>query len=207
MPPEDTDAAPPITEGTAAPAAGKESGRGYPSDTPVAEMTADQQAAYWKAQARKHEARVKQAPTPDELKVMREAMTELDELRSASMGELERAVASAKAEGATAAAEEFRLKLVAAEFRYAAAGHLEPEELTELIDPLDLRKFLDDNGDVDTEKVSAWVGIKLQDKGAAGQPRRFPDLGQGTRPITHTPSVAAGRAAYEARHGNRRRTA
>lgn len=42
--------------------------KGFPEGTPVAEMTAEQQAAYWKHQARKHEERARSRADYDDVK-------------------------------------------------------------------------------------------------------------------------------------------
>lgn len=186
---------------TTAPVVTVEPGTGepaFPANTPVAEMTHAQQAAYWKASSRKHEQRSKTLGTPEEIKKLRDDAAELEKLRLASMGEQERAVTAAKAEATTATAHTYALRLVAAEFRAATAGRLTPEELSVVLEPMDLAKFLDAAGDVDTAKVTTYAD-KVAPKAVAG--KKFPDLGQGARETTATPSVATGRAAYAASKG------
>lgn len=170
----------------------------FPANTPVAEMNPVQQAAYWKAQSRKHEQRAKSVPAPDELKKLRDDAAELEKVRQASMGEQERAVATAKAEAAASTAREYALRLVAAEFRAATAGRMSRDDLAATLEPLDLSKFVSENGDVDVERVTTYA-----DRLAPKNGQRFPDLGQGSRSDTAKPSVATGRAAYEARKGQR----
>jgi hypothetical protein len=177
---------------------------GYPKDTPVAEMSVAQQAAYWKAMSRKHESRAKQLGTPDEIKKLRDDAAELDKLRHASMGEQEKAVAEARKAASDETARSYALRLVAAEFRAATAGRLEREELAHTLEPLDLSKFLNDSGEVDVDKVSAYAQRIAPTEAIGGTTtsrQRFPDLGQGRRAPTAAPSVASGRAAYAARKG------
>jgi hypothetical protein len=178
---------------------------GYPANTPVAEMTTAQQAAYWKAQSRKHEQRVKSLGTPDEIKRLRDDAAELEKLRQASMGEQERAVSAARTEAASETAREWAKRLVRSELRAATAGRIEPNDLDELIAPMDLSWFLDENSNVDDAKVRT-IAAKLATNGntAAGNTGngpRFPDLGQGQRETSARPGVAAGAAAYAARKG------
>lgn len=69
--------------------------RGYPANTPVAEMTADQQTAYWKHHARKHENAYKGLGlTPGneatELQQLRDAQAELKQRKDAELSDTER---------------------------------------------------------------------------------------------------------------------
>jgi hypothetical protein len=178
---------------------------GYPANTPVAEMSTAQQAAYWKAQSRKHEQRVKSLGTPDEIKKLRDDAAELDKLRQASMGEQERAVSAARTEAASETAREWAKRLVRSELRAATAGRIEPNDLDELLAPMDLGWFLDENSNVDDAKVRTIAAkFATNGTGAAGNTgngTRFPDLGQGKRETSARPGVAAGAAAYAARKG------
>ncbi|CRK59067.1 hypothetical protein [Alloactinosynnema sp. L-07] len=75
--------------------AGTTDDRGYPANTPVAEMSAGQQAAYWKFHSRKHEDQLKGLGlTPgkesDELKDLRAAREELEKKRNAELSDVER---------------------------------------------------------------------------------------------------------------------
>lgn len=175
-------------------------GTGYPANTPVVEMTAPQQAAYWKAQSRKHESRVKALGTPEEIKAWREASSELEKLRRASMGETERAVAEAREHAAAEAGKAWAVRLVAAEFRAATAGRVEPSDLSGVLDTLDLSKFLDDDGSVNIEKVTQ-LASRITGSANTGGSTAFPFIGQGTRHTSRASGLAAGQAAFEARKG------
>ena len=81
---------------------------GYPDATPVADMTAEHQVAYWKHHARKHEAASKAAPPAEELERLRAAEAELNSRKAAELSETERLQKErdeAAAEAATAKAE------------------------------------------------------------------------------------------------------
>lgn len=165
--------------------------RGYPANTPVAEMTPEQQLKYHAFHSRKHENRVKEYGdiTPERAK---ELLAEVEQLRQASLTDNERAVEAAKVEARQAAILETAPRLVAAEFRAAAKGALTAEQTQALIEDLDLSKFLTDDGSVDVAKVEAKV--------AALAPKqtdpKFPNLGQGRRDGTPAQGVAAGRELY-----------
>ncbi|WP_008412848.1 hypothetical protein [Streptomyces sp. SM8] len=81
---------------------------GYPDATPVADMAAEHQAAYWKHHARKHEAAVKSGPDAAELERLRAADEELKTRKAAELTETERITAekaTAEQNAATARAE------------------------------------------------------------------------------------------------------
>lgn len=123
----------------------------------------------WKALAQKHEKRAKE--NADKAKGY-------DELKQSQMTEQEKAVEAAKAEARAEAIREAAPRLVFAEFRAAAAGRLTAEQVAELIEDLDMTKYLTDSGEVDTERVTKKVDA-LAPAAQARQP--FPDLGQGRR--------------------------
>jgi hypothetical protein len=103
----------------------------------------------------------------------------LDELERAQMSEQERAVAEAREEARKETRAEFGSQLVAAEVKVAATGLLAAEQIDTLIEDLNLAKFLSQDGQVDVERVKAFVeGIAPK---ATDGTQRVPDLGQGAR--------------------------
>ena len=181
---------------------GTDDGAGFPAGTPLAEMTAEQQAAYWKRQSRKHEQQVKALGiTPDQLSALRERASQLDALEAASRTDHENALLTAREEADKAARADEQAKilprLVAAEFRAVAAGRLDSTRIAQVLEPLDMGKFLTDSGEVDAAKVAAYVdGIAPAPQGG-----RIPDMGQGRRPTSAHPSVSSGAARYAEKHG------
>lgn len=166
---------------------------GFPDKTPWKDMPAEQQAAYWKHQARKHEERASRSADYDDV------VAERDRLRQATLSDSEKAIEAARTEAADAARAEVRKEtlpnLVKAEFKAAVAGRIPADRLSALIEPLDLTKFLTaDGGEVDTDKVQRYVdGI------APADAKKWPDTGQGHRTSTKTSGVGAGRDLYESR--------
>lgn len=159
-PPKDTDPKP------------KPDDKGFPADTPVAEMTAEQQAAYWRHHARKHEQRAKDREDYDRIK------SELDEIKAAGMSEQEKAVDEAKKAAKAEALREVGGRMVDAHIKASVtAGRLTQDQADVILDGLDRTRFLTTEGDVDTDKVTA-----LLDKIAPDTGNGFPDLGQGRRP-------------------------
>lgn len=172
---------------------------GYPDNTPVTEMETAHQAAYWKHQSRKHEARAEARKDYDTVKAER------DRLKTAGQTEQEAAAAAARSEGEQAAAQKYGTRLVAAEFRAAAAGRIvngTPLDVAELVQGINASYYLTDTGEVDTDKVTRFLdGIapSTSDTGNTPPPRRFPDLGQGRQPATPTSKRDAGVAEAQKR--------
>lgn len=190
--------------------AGQSSDQGFPQNTPVADMTAEQQVAYWKHQARKHETRSTQwqqvagGKTPDQIKA---ELAAAETLRQEQMTDAQRQVEEAKQQ---AKAETVRVvgTSAARTVLEIALGH-DPEknDRSSLIETLDLTKLLNDDGSVDTDKVRALVStIAPSDKGQGQQQRH--DYGAGSRNGNNAGGgLAAGRDRYHERHGKKTATA
>lgn len=158
-------------------AAKADGGAGFPADTPLTEMTAEQQASYWKHQARKHETAVKARSDYDELKSQ---ASQYQALLRTTQTDQERAVADARtqaAQEATAAARsKYGAMAVDAQITFATAGRLSDDQRSALLEGLDRSRFLTDNGDVNTEAIGKFV-----DRMAPAKPV---DMGQGRRGAT-----------------------
>jgi len=141
---------------------------------PAADMAAE--AAKWKDLARKHE---------DRAKANLAAAKELESLKASMMSDqekaIEAAVAAAKAETRTGLAG----RLVAAEFRAAAAGRIDTDAL---LAGLDASKFLADDGEPDTVRITEWIDRLAPRSDTPPKPAPPKDLGQGAR---QTPAAAA----------------
>lgn len=177
---------------------------GYPPNTRVEDMKPEEQAAYYRDQARKHEDRNKAllaltgGKYGDELKT---ELAELAELRKAKMTDQEKAIAEAKEAAKADVQAEFAPKLASMAFDVALA-HVPEEARGKLIDSLDLTKFVDPTtGSVDTDKVKETAELLAPQPGK-GTPGR-PDYGAGRRGGQATSGVAAGAARYAERHGKK----
>lgn len=174
---------------------------GFPADTPVKDMSIDQQAAYWKHYARQHEERAKPFKdlTPEALQALRDKADQHDALERELMSDKDKAVATARDEATAETTAKFAEKLVKAEFKSASAGRLDADRLNAILAPLDLTKFLDKSGDVDEAKVTAYVDSVAPAKAPA---QRGPSsTGLGTAPHTPGERGAQGRAMAEKRFG------
>lgn len=143
------------------------------TETDAPDLTAEVEK--WKALSKKNE---------DRAKANAEAAKELEKFRQQSMTETEKLVEQARAEARTATLAEAGGKVARAEIRAAAAGRLDQAALDVLIDGLNLAKFLDDDGEVDTAKVAAFVDGIAPKAEEDEKPAGFPDLGQGARSTT-----------------------
>jgi hypothetical protein len=145
--------------------------------TTTTEVATDTDTTDWKAEAEK--AKALQRKWEDRAKANSNAAKELEELRKASMTDLEKAVEAAKTEGFNEGRAAGLGQLVAAKIEAAAAGRLAPEALVALIGGLNLASFVDDEGEVDQAKVTAFVDSVAPE--TKSDPFAGLDLGQGTR--------------------------
>lgn len=144
---------------------------GFPADTPLAEMTQEQQTAYWKHHARKHESAVKAfgGRTPQQIADLE---TQLNALQTERMSAEEKAIAEAvsQAQAATRAEveQEWQSKYRTARLE-AVAGQIltDKEQLSSFMNIVDTSKFVGNDGDIDTEAVMGHLTAIY------GKPREF----------------------------------
>jgi len=128
----------------------------------------DDDAAKWKKLSRQNEQAAK--------KLRRE----LDELRKKSMTDDDRALEDAKAAARAEVLAEVGAERVAAAFERALAGT--DVDVDELVDGLNVAKFIDDDGHVDRDAVSAFVKRLGVTSSSSSSTKRPPvDMGQGAR--------------------------
>jgi hypothetical protein len=179
---------------------GQDDSLGFPKGTPVAEMTVEEQAAYWKHQARRHEGRnngwqkTVGERTPEQLKA---DLEELDSIRKDKLTPSEKAIEEAKQAGREEARQEFGPRLVGMAFDTALA-HIATDERAELIEALNLNRFLDDKGNVDTEAV-AKTAARIAPAGKTG--RGPVDYGAGSRRTAKASAADEGRREAQRRYG------
>ena len=127
---------------------------GYPANTPLEQMTEGQQLAYWRRYARQHEQRVQSMGDYDQLK---ETAQKYQDLVTASQTDQQRAVAEAEARGKQQGVIEAGTRLVDGWMQAAAAGRLPQESVNALLQGVNRQAFLKPTGEVDTDKVYAFV--------------------------------------------------
>ncbi|MCQ6554800.1 hypothetical protein NPS70_16565 [Streptomyces sp. C10-9-1] len=169
---------------------------GYPDATPIAEMTPEQQAAYWKHQSRKHEARANAGPDATELERLRQRDTALKELEDAQLTDVQRIQAEKDAaDAARMVAEQARDAAVAdaLRIRVAAEKGLSPAQAERL------RGSTKEELEADADALKALFGTQDNNDGAgSGAPRsggpRGGDVGGGK-------TTTSGAERYRQRHG------
>lgn len=115
----------------------------------------------------------------------------------------DKAAAEARKEEREKAARENVPRVVRAEFRAAAKGVLTDEQLSALLEDLDMSKYVTDKGDVDDEKVTKKVAAFAP----TGTTTRAVSLGQGNQQQAQPKPGDRGRAAAEKRFGDKARSA
>lgn len=200
---EDASDTSPVDTGSESPAP-----QGFPTETPLAEMTDAQQAAYWKHHARKHEGTVKAygGRTPQQIADLE---TQLNALQTERMSAEEKAVADAVSQAREATRveveQEWQGKYRTARLE-AVAGQIltDKDQLASFMNIVDTSKFVGEDGDIDTEAVIGHLTAIY------GKPREFGaslpqhvNWGQhGSKPPA--PSGAAlGKAEAEKRFGKK----
>lgn len=167
---------------------------GYPDATPVADMTPEHQAAYWRYHSKKWEGVAKSAPDADELTRLRERDAELkriedekltDEERTrTSLAAAETAAAEARVEADNAARRALLLEIALEKgLTVAQAERLRGSSKEELEADADALKELFGGS------TSKSDGIRRPPSGSGS------DVGVGK-------TVSAGEARYKARFGN-----
>lgn len=178
---------------------------GFPKDTRVADMTDGQQAAYWRHQSQKHEGRYRHLTGDRSFDDVRKDLEDLAEIKKSQQTPAEQQLTERYEQGKKDAANEANTKAATAILRANLTSQgFEGDELTDLLDFIDVSKFVID-GEVDTDKVAAAAkrftkaGTANEDEKRPGGRRR--DFGGGNRNNGRPASGAAGRSALERRHG------
>ncbi|WP_157978318.1 MULTISPECIES: hypothetical protein [Nocardia] len=163
---------------------------GYPDATPLAEMDIAEQAAYWKHQSRKHEARASRANTgalsPEEAQALRDQIAQLE---AAALTDEQRAQAdqvNTAVEAARAAERAALLPMLhEAQLRGYAGTIIKGERLEGFVGTVAVEKFLNEAGEVDGAKVvehlSRLFGAPedAETTTAVTPAATYPDMGQG----------------------------
>ena len=139
------------------------------ADTAAPDLAAEVEK--WKTLARKHE---------DRAKTNQKAVSELETLRQSQMSDQEKALEDARTTSRAETLREIGAHLVTAEFRAQAAGRLTAEQVAELVEDIDMTKYLTETGEVDAERVARKVEA-LAPKPDQNTAPTWPDLGQGAR--------------------------
>lgn len=182
---------------------------GYPANTPIEQMTDAQKAAYWQHHARKHEDRVKALGnlTPEQLTELQEKASRADKLEYDLKSDTEKQVEDAKKAGRDEAIAEALPEVVASQLDAAAArAGVSEEDLKAATEFVDIKKFLNDSGKVDTDKVRTFVASI---KPAKGTPPKGPVIhghGNGNRTPQGGSARERGLAEAQRRFGEKQKS-
>lgn len=176
---------------------GTETDKGFPADTKIVDMTAEEQAAYWKHKSRKHESNSnalraelegKKGVTPPSTdKPDADANTPLD--RDALRKEL---LADLKREQAPA--------LVRSQFEALIGDRLAEETRNALLDDLNLDRFVKEDGSVDKDLIKARAELLAPVSTSTRTQRTH----QGHRKQERTASVSTGKDLFAEYSKNKR---
>jgi hypothetical protein len=170
---------------------------GFPDNTPIAEMTAEHQAAYWKHQSRKHEQRATSAPDAAELQRLKDRDAALKKLEDDNLTETQRLQAerdAAAAEAATAKAERDAATRKALLLEIASDKGLTPAQASRLQGST--KEELEADADALKALFNAGSGQGGNSGGGAQRSggNRGGDVGNGAK------TVASGADLYKQRH-------
>lgn len=172
---------------------------GFPKDTPLVEMTTEQQLAYWKHHARNHESVAKSRADYDQQKADAEKWRKAQEdSKTPDQKAIDDAAKKAREEASAETRKSFAPRLVAAEFKAASAGKVSKELLDAFLEDVNHTVYLKPDGELDTDKIEKRVKTLLESAGNKQQKERKPNH-QGYRPSDGATSVASGRDLFASR--------
>jgi hypothetical protein len=150
--------------------AGQQSGgadKGFPENTPVKDMTVEQQAAYYRYHNRQADNKLSafKGVTPQQVQEMQQR---LDQFENAQLTADQKAIKDAQKAAREAADAEWRPKLQTAQLRSIASEVLKGDQLNAWLAGMNPAAFAGENGDIDQEKVmghlTAAFGVSGQDQ-------------------------------------------
>lgn len=153
---------------------------GFPKDTPVAEMTDAQQAAYWRNQSRKHQGRFDSLVGDRSFDDVKADLDAYAKVQREQQTPAEQALADAREEGRKEARTAERTASATAVFRGALeAGGVTGDDLDELVSNFNVANYISDDG-VDTTKITSFAKRFTTAPGTGSTERRR-DFGGGNR--------------------------
>ncbi|KLO25896.1 hypothetical protein ABW16_21525 [Mycolicibacter heraklionensis] len=161
----------------------------FPANTPVAEMTDAQRAAYYKHQNRKAEARLAafKGATPEQVQQLQTRVSEMEaERETAGERALREAAEAAANEARAAARAEFEPKLHRSQLKAIASQVLSSDQVDAWLEDVTPSNFVNDSGEIDEAKVKAKLTALF-----GAQKSAPPNWGQhGATPPGETPGSA-----------------
>jgi hypothetical protein len=129
---------------------------GFPANTRTEDMTPEQQVAYWKDKARKHERRASERADYDELKTAAEELAALKRSQQTDQERaLEEAREAARREGENIGAQRYLKDAVLARFQKLTG--LDDDAATQAFDFVDVSRFVGDGGEINAEALKTFA--------------------------------------------------
>lgn len=191
---------------------GGEGDLGFPSNTPVAEMTPEQKAAYGRHKDAERRAKTNEwksvtgERTPEQLKA---DLEELQQFRDSKKTDADKAIEEAEKRGRESATTESLNTAAKAILRanlsaqgYTDAENGEAGELTELTDSIAVKRFIV-NGDIDVDKLSTFAKKFTPTAQVDDHQQRQRRWAGGQRPEGTPEAGAAGKAMADKRFGKK----
>lgn len=185
------------------------SDKGFPENTPVKDMTVEQQAAYFRYQNRQTDNKLSafKGVTPEQVQQLQQ---ENETLKNEKLSADQKAIKEAEKAARTAADADWRPKLQTAQLRAIASDVLKGDQLNAWLAGMNPAAFANENGEIDQEKVMGHltaafgVGDQGQQQQYRNGQRAAPSWGQqsGGTGMPARPGEA-GRAAVAQRHGTK----
>lgn len=199
-----TGAQPPAPQAPATPESGGD--QGFPANTPVAEMTDAQRAAYFKHHNRQADNKLSafKGVTPQDVETMQARLQELENAQlSASDKALKEAAELASAQAKAAADAEWMPKFQQAQLKSIAAPIIgDVDRLNAFLATTNAASFAGENGEIDEEKVAGHLTALFGTRSPqpqAQQPRNWGQhSGGAASPVT---PGSAGKAEAAKRFG------
>lgn len=143
---------------------------GFPVNTSPKDMQPEHRANYWIWRSRENEKALKEyeGVTPEQIKEFKaEADRKAKEIEDAKP-EQEKLISSAREEGLKAGRDEMQKKyaatLVSTKFEALSTGRATAEQLTALLEDLNISNYLTDSGEVDAERIKKRVDTLFPNK-------------------------------------------
>lgn len=177
--------------------------KGFPENTPVAQMSDAEKAAYYRYHNRQAENTLKsfKGVKPEDVSAMQQ---ELEALRNEKLSADQKAIKEAEKAARAAAEAEWRPKLQTSQLRAIASEVLKGDQLNAWLSGMNPAAFAGENGEIDEEKVighlTAAFGVGGQDQQHQQPQRSWGQYSAGNGYPPERPG-AAGRAEAAKRFG------
>lgn len=175
--------------------------KGFPADTPLAEMTTEQQLAYWKHQSRKHESNYKNLGNVDELKTKAQKWDEANPPKPAANEQDDKSgqpldVDALRKQIALEIKMEAAPELVRTQFSTLIGDRVPADRLNGILEDLDTTKYVKQDGSLDVDRIKSKAELLAPAESSSSQRRTTTRTHQGNRERQNGSSVQAGKDLF-----------